>query len=186
MKKLNAKESAMFKFLKVLVKNILQGPATEAFPLQPAKTPDRFRGRVTLNPDLCVGCGICSHVCSGDAIRIIPNEEKTGYHYTVWYNSCCLCGSCTYYCPTKAITMTNNWHNSHKQEDKFKMAEHHFIPYLKCDGCGAPIRLLPPHLATRIYAHSPVDIEKIIRLCPSCRQIATAERQGELHESNSE
>ncbi|HBV41987.1 MAG TPA: 4Fe-4S ferredoxin, partial [Desulfovibrio sp.] len=28
----------MFKFLKILIRNIFQGPATEAFPLAPAPT----------------------------------------------------------------------------------------------------------------------------------------------------
>lgn len=176
----------MFKFLKILIRNIFQGPATEAFPLAPAPTPDRFRGRVSINPDLCVGCGICKHVCTGGAINISPSDDKTGYHYTVWYNSCCLCGSCRYYCPTNAISIVNNWHNSHFQEEKYKMAETHFIPYMHCEGCGAPMRVLPPHIAAKIYAHSPVDVNKIIKLCPNCRQIATAEQQGELHESNPE
>ena len=176
----------MFKFLKILIRNIFQGPATEAFPLAPAPTPDRFRGRVSINPDLCVGCGICKHVCTGGAINISPSADKTGYHYTVWYNSCCLCGSCRYYCPTNAISIVNNWHNSHFQEEKYKMAETHFIPYMHCEGCGAPMRVLPPHIAAKIYAHSPVDVNKIIKLCPSCRQIATAEQQGELHESKPE
>ncbi len=66
------------------------------------------------------------------------------------------------------------------------MAETHFIPYMHCEGCGAPMRVLPPHIAAKIYAHSPVDVNKIIKLCPSCRQIATAEQQGELHESKPE
>lgn len=176
----------MFKFLKILIRNIFQGPATEAFPLAPAPTPDRFRGRVSINPDLCVGCGICKHVCTGGAINISPSDDKTGYHYTVWYNSCCLCGSCRYYCPTNAISIVNNWHNSHFQEEKYKMAETHFIPYMHCEGCGALMRVLPPHIAAKIYAHSPVDVNKIIKLCPSCRQIATAEQQGELHESKPE
>ena len=145
----------MFKFLKILIRNIFQGPATEAFPLAPAPTPDRFRGRVSINPDLCVGCGICKHVCTGGAINISPSDDKTGYHYTVWYNSCCLCGSCRYYCPTNAISIVNNWHNSHFQEEKYKMAETHFIPYMHCEGCGAPMRVLPPSPRRRSAAPAP-------------------------------
>ncbi len=169
----------MFKFLKVLVRNIFQGPATEAFPLQPAPTPDRFRGRVQLNPELCVGCGICKHVCSGDAIRIEQDQEKSGYHFTVWHNTCCLCGSCRYYCPTQAISLTTNWHNAHTEKEKFQLAEYHFVPYAKCEGCGAPIRILPPEISARIYANTPFDVSTIIHLCPNCRQIATAEREQE-------
>ena len=39
--------------------------------------------------------------------------------------------------------------------------------------------MLPPELTTRIYANTPFDVSTIIRLCPNCRQIATAERAKE-------
>lgn len=172
----------MLRFLKVLARNIKQGPSTEAFPLKPAHTPARFRGKVTLDPDKCIGCGICRHVCSGEAIRIEPNEEKTGYDFSIWHNTCCLCGSCRHYCPTRAITLSNDWHNAHLQEDKFNWAEHNFVPYLHCTVCNAPIRMLPPEVATRIYYNTPVEMAELMKLCPSCRQIATAEREGERHD----
>lgn len=170
----------MPKFLKVLARNLLQGPATDPFPFEESETPERFRGRVTMDPKLCVGCGICSHVCPGDAIRIEEQADHEGYYFAIWHNSCALCGSCKHYCPTGAITMSQNWHNAHPQKEKYSWAEHHFVPYLKCTGCGAPIRMLPPNLATRIYAHSPVDMTEILKLCPSCRQLETVKRESEM------
>lgn len=172
----------MPRFLKVLARNLLKGPSTDPFPFKEAHTPERFRGRVTMNPDLCVGCGICHHVCPGDAIRIEKNEEGTGYSFSIWHNTCALCGSCKNYCPTGAITQTRDWHNAHTQAEKYSWAEHHFVPYLRCEGCGASIRMLPPDLATRLYAHSPVDMTQILKLCPSCRQLATVKRESERHE----
>ena len=172
----------MFKFLKILANNVLQGPSTEDFPFKESPTPTRFRGRVTMNPEVCVGCSICSHVCPADAIRIIEKKDHSGYDFTIWHNSCSLCGSCRYYCPTSAITMTNDWHNAHSQAAKYTWAEHHEVPYFKCAGCGTPIRMLPPHVATRIYAHSPVDMSELLELCPQCRQLATIKREGERHE----
>lgn len=166
----------MFKFLKVLARNLLQGPSTDPFPFKEAPTPQRFRGRVTMDPQKCVGCAICRHVCAGRAIHIQPHEEGAGYDFAIWHNSCALCGMCRHFCPTQAITMTNDWHNAHTQEEKYSWTEHHFVPYLRCAGCDSPMRLLPPDLATRIYAHSPVDMTELMKLCPSCRQIAEAQR----------
>ncbi|MDL2314170.1 4Fe-4S binding protein, partial [Desulfovibrio sp. OttesenSCG-928-C14] len=122
----------MLSFLKILFSNFAKGPSTDSFPFKEARTPERFRGRVTMDSSRCVGCAICHHVCPGDAIRIEPNEEKTGYSFTIWHNSCALCGLCRHFCPTKAISMTNDWHNAHTQENKYDWAEHHFVPYLKC------------------------------------------------------
>ena len=166
----------MLKFLKILARNLLQGPPTDPFPFKEAPTPQRFRGRVTMDPQKCVGCAICRHVCAGRAIHIQPHEEGTGYDFAIWHNSCALCGMCRHFCPTGAITMTNDWHNAHTQEEKYSWTEHHFVPYLRCAGCDAPMRLLPPDLATRIYAHSPVDMTELMKLCPSCRQVAEAQR----------
>lgn len=177
------KGKAMFKFLKVLTQNICKGPATEAFPAAPAHTPERFRGRVTMNPELCVGCGICRHVCAGQAIRLEDTEKaedgSKGYDFSIWHNSCALCGMCRHYCPTGAITLTADWHSAHRAEQKYEWAEHHFIPYLACAGCGAPIRMLPPDVATRIYTSTTLDPKDFLKLCPACRQLATARREGE-------
>ena len=171
----------MPRFLKILVRNLLRGPATAPFPFQAAPTPDRLRGRVVLNPDLCLGCGICRHVCPGEAIRLEPDEEGTGYSFSIWHNTCALCASCRHFCPTGAITLTADWHGAHPQANKYGHAEHHFVPYLRCAGCGAPLRMLPPGIAARLYARSPVDMTRILKLCPSCRLAATADRERERY-----
>ncbi len=164
----------MLRFLKVLARNLTKGPAVDPFPAQEAWTPDRFRGRVTMDPEKCVGCGICRHVCAGRAIRIEPTEDGKGYNFTIWHNTCALCGMCRHFCPTRAITMTTDWHNAHTQDQKFDWAEHRFVSYLHCSSCGASMRMLPPELAARVYAHSPVDMTAILKLCPDCRRALAA------------
>ena len=176
----------MPRFLKILAGNLLKGPATDPFPFKEAPTPERFRGRVVLSPELCVGCGICGHVCPGGAILLKDNPERTGYDFLVWHNTCALCGSCRHYCPTGAITLSNNWHNAHYQSEKYRLAEHHFVPYLNCSGCGEPMRMLPPAVAARVYAKSPLDMAAFLKLCPNCRQLAAAGREGEAHEPSSD
>ena len=162
----------MLGFLKILARNVAQGPSTDPFPFAETHTPRRFRGKVTMDPAKCVGCAICRHVCAGGAIRIEPREDRSGYDFTVWHNTCALCGLCRHYCPTGAITMTNDWHNAHLQERKYEWAEHHYVPYLRCTGCEAHIRMLPPDLATRVYANHAHDLDfpALLRMCPKCRQ----------------
>lgn len=164
-------------FLKVLLRNVLDGPSTDPFPLGETFTPQRFRGKVQLNPDLCMGCGICNHTCAAGAINITVRPDKSGYDFTVWHNSCCLCASCRHYCPTKAITLSNDWHNAHGQDVKFDWVEHKFIPYVPCATCGTPMRRLPLEVARRIYVNNPdIEIEHIVTLCPKCRQMEDAAR----------
>lgn len=168
-------------FLKILLHNVLDGPSTDPFPLGETFTPQRFRGKVQLNPEMCMGCGLCVHTCAAGAIDIRQREDKSGYDFTVWHNSCCLCASCRHYCPTHAITLTNDWHNAHPQEEKFSWIEHHFVPYVPCERCGTPIRRLPQSIADRIYvSNTDVNIAHILGLCPSCRQLEEAERTATL------
>lgn len=173
----------MFGFLKILAGNVAKGPSTDPFPFAPAHTPERFRGKVHLNPAMCVGCGICRHVCAGGAINIAPSEDGSGYDWIIWHNTCALCGLCQHYCPTGAISMTNDWHNAHVQAEKYDWCERHFVPFLSCTGCGAHIRPLPNTLTGRIYADNDVDVSRIIRLCPQCRQLETAIHSGARHDA---
>lgn len=42
-------------FLKVLFRNLLEGPSTDPFPLGETFTPARLRGRAKVDPTLCMG-----------------------------------------------------------------------------------------------------------------------------------
>lgn len=165
----------MSSFLKILFKNVLDGPSTDPFPLGETFTPERLRGQCEIDPDICMGCGVCKSVCVANAINISPKEDKSGYTITIWHNSCCRCATCTHYCPTGAISIKNNWHNAHLQEDKYKVLEQHTINYEPCAQCGTLIRPLPLKMAQKLYTHDKeIDPDKIRHLCPNCRQLQDA------------
>ncbi len=178
----------MAKFLKILARNLLQGPSTDPFPLGETFTPDRFRGKVTLDAERCMGCGICRHVCAAGAINITIRSDQSGYDFSVWHNSCCLCGQCRHYCPINAITLSQDWHNAHPQEQKFNWIEKKFVPYSSCTACGARMRLLPLDLVEKLYVNNKdIDPLHVRGLCPSCRQLEDAKRNnGHLQATSAE
>lgn len=161
-------------FLKLVFDNLRQGPVTEAFPFAPAEAPERMRGKVVIDPKLCVGCGTCEHVCVAGAIKITPHADGCGHDITVWRNTCCLCAQCRHYCPTHAISVINDWHLAHREEQKYTFIERAEIHYAKCAGCGAPLRVLPRPILEKIYAAHPEYIDTIAKLCPECRRKKTA------------
>ena len=166
-------------FLKVLFRNLLEGPSTDPFPLGETFTPDRLRGRAVVDPELCMGCGICRHSCAAGAIHIGQQPDGSGFTITIWQNSCCLCASCRHYCPTGAMSISTDWHTAHTQAEKYNRLEQHTIKYEPCVACGALMRPIPKVLADKLYAwNTEIDPELTRKLCPKCRQIEDAKRNA--------
>lgn len=169
-------------FLKVLLNNLLEGPSTDPYPVGETFTPKRVRGRCIVDPELCVGCGMCRYACAAGAINIDKKPDNSGFTITIWRNSCCLCAACRHFCPTGAMSLDNDWHLAHTEDEKYNVLEQHTINFEPCIECGELIRPLPLKLAEKIYAHDPnVEADHVRRLCPKCRQLEDARRTERVY-----
>ena len=156
----------MLPFLKILLRNLRLGPSTDPFPFAPAKTHENFRGCAVHDPEKCILCGICHHVCAAGAIQLRPSEDGSGMQYLLWHNSCVFCGMCAHYCPTGALTMSTNWHLAHTGEEMLSNCISDFIPFGKCAQCGAKIQPRPQVIVDKLGARSPGRF----LLCPQCKR----------------
>lgn len=89
--------------LKVLLARARQGQRTVAFPAEPPKLPDRFRGLPVLDPSRCAGgCRACAEACPTGAISA-DGELRLDL------GRCLFCNDCVAACPEGAITFSTEY-----------------------------------------------------------------------------
>ena len=94
-------------------RNLFKARPTTSYPYLDKKKidmPDGFRGRVTLNRTLCIGCTLCEKDCPAAAIEIIIDTK--GKRPIFFLDRCMFCGQCKETCPVKAIDFTKEFENA--------------------------------------------------------------------------
>jgi len=104
---------SIFKSIKALIighftviKHMFKKAVTKEYPEERPIVNNFFRGKHVLKN--CTGCGYCKKVCPAGAIEVIK-KDKDLVGYVIDYNKCIFCGNCMFYCPTKSITLTNEF-----------------------------------------------------------------------------
>ncbi len=163
-------------FLKVLLRNLRQGPSTDPFPFGETFTPEALRGRIAFDASRCSACRMCEHVCAGGAIRF--EETPQGVAFILWHNTCTFCGLCEHYCVPKAIHLTNDWHLAHPQHQKYRMIEEGVMPFHSCVRCGTSFLAASDALLDKVYLAPGATEPALSQLCPDCRRDRAAGQQS--------
>lgn len=92
-------------------------PVTVQYPEQRPYTPDRFRFRISLKLDECVGCTLCEQVCPNGSIKMEKFERENPRNKRMLYpdvnfGTCTVCRNCEEICPTTAIYLTHEFETS--------------------------------------------------------------------------
>jgi len=138
----------------VTLRNIFRRPKTEQYPREKVPTAPRYHGRHQLNrhPDgleKCIGCELCAWVCPADAIYVEADAntpeaqyapgERYGRVYQINYLRCIFCGLCIEACPTRSLTMTNEYELQGPTREGLIYEKHDLLAPLE------PGMLLAPH-----------------------------------------
>ncbi|MEM2058845.1 MAG: 4Fe-4S binding protein, partial [Thermoproteota archaeon] len=87
------------------LRNALQKRATLLYPFEKRAVAEDYRGKVEIDYNLCIGCGLCAKDCPSSAIELVltsDNKKKPKYYIS----RCTFCAQCAESCPRKAIKMT--------------------------------------------------------------------------------
>ena len=91
-----------------LWRTLLTRPITVRFPFAPLELPPYFRGKVTINPALCTGCGACVRDCPAFALEL-ERKSREEFRLIHYYDRCAYCGQCEASCRFGAIVLINEF-----------------------------------------------------------------------------
>lgn len=92
---------AYFHFARTVLASLFQKPATTSYPVVPREYHEKTRGKVVIDIDDCIYCGMCMRKCPADAITV-ERAEKT---WKINPFSCIQCACCVDNCPKKCLHM---------------------------------------------------------------------------------
>jgi formate hydrogenlyase subunit 6/NADH:ubiquinone oxidoreductase subunit I len=99
-----------------MVRSMIEKPSTEAYPFKKIELPERFRGKLEIDPMKCTGCSICAYVCPASVItmvdlgkRKIGEKEMPVKRPKFDLYTCIFCGECVDNCPFGALFFTKNF-----------------------------------------------------------------------------
>ena len=90
---------------KTVTKNLLSGPATLMYPKKKRTFTAITRGRVEVDIDKCIFCGMCSRRCPTYAIKVTKDCKE----WQIDRLKCCTCNLCVEICPKKCLSMENQY-----------------------------------------------------------------------------
>ena len=90
---------------KTVIKNLLNGPVTLMYPKKKRTFTPITRGRVEVDINKCIFCGMCGRRCPTYAITVTKDSKE----WQIDRLKCCTCDLCVEICPVKCLSMENQY-----------------------------------------------------------------------------
>lgn len=95
----------IFSMTKTLFKNLLHGPYTVAYPVKKKEPFERTRGKIAIEIDDCIFCGMCGKRCPTGAITV----DRAKSSWSIERLQCIQCNYCNEVCPKKCLRMETQY-----------------------------------------------------------------------------
>jgi hydrogenase-4 component H len=146
------------------------GQVTLAYPFQPHSPEPGFRGKVVVDPALCIGCGACAMACPS---RLITWRDADAYRIIdLQLRRCTYCGRCQDVCPGKAITLSAQFETATTTIDDMSITLQ--LKLARCRQCGGVVgtRRALNKVATELTGKTDLTGADMgwLELCLACRR----------------
>ncbi|MBI2081954.1 MAG: NADH-quinone oxidoreductase subunit I [Deltaproteobacteria bacterium] len=111
--------STIFEGMAVTFSHLFRRPVTIQYPDRIPKKlsetlPERFRGFLKVDMEICTACLACMNDCPIDCIKIVTEKDEASKErlltqFDIDMAKCMYCGLCTEPCPTGAIHFTRQF-----------------------------------------------------------------------------
>ena len=160
----------MTNILSIILGSLARGPETLQFP-ERVEPEARFRGAVTMNPERCIACGICHHVCVSNAIELRTFEDHAEWSYDP--GACTFCSRCVAQCPVGALKQEGDRPATYETPGALRTRLK--VTYPKCPECGEPALPYANSVLRRAFSGISDEIKERGHLCARCRRHRTQE-----------
>lgn len=118
------------------------GRVTLPYPAAPHDPEPGFRGKITIDPDLCFGCGGCANVCPAGVI-LLHDDGQLARILELHWSRCTYCGRCADVCPEDAINLTQMFETATDRAEDMVISLKVFMgPCQRCGRCYPPPTVL--------------------------------------------
>ena len=93
----------LFAIFKDILGNLVKGPATRNYPFEKRPPFPGERGKLVIDAEKCIYCGLCAKKCPSNALAVSRNPKEWRFEKF----RCILCGSCVEGCPKKCLHLTS-------------------------------------------------------------------------------
>ena len=80
---------------------MVKQPVTVCYPQEGLTVPERLRGHIVNDMDVCICCGMCARRCPAGALTV----DRKGGTWSIDPYACVVCGECIESCPKHCLSM---------------------------------------------------------------------------------